>query len=166
MWNVKKIVSKGDYLYALVPNHPNATKNGYVLLHRITMENHLNRLLNKNEVVHHKDHNKKNNSIDNLEVLDSREHNKLHRLEHGSKVVKLKCPWCHKEFTKRRGATHLVKPSKYKCTCCSSSCRGKLYRYIQLNGLTPTVENAISENVLAEYIKYIDEDNTEETNLQ
>ena len=43
MWNIKKIVSKGDYLYALVPEHPKATKNGYVLLHRIVMENHLGR---------------------------------------------------------------------------------------------------------------------------
>lgn len=30
---------------------PNATKNGYVLLHRVVMENHLGRLLEKNEVV-------------------------------------------------------------------------------------------------------------------
>lgn len=59
MWNVKKIINKGDYLYALVPEHPNCTKNGYVLLHRIVMENHLGRLLNTNEIVHHIDHNKK-----------------------------------------------------------------------------------------------------------
>jgi len=55
MWNIKKVISKGDYLYALVPEHPNATKNGYVLMHRIVMENHLGRILNKDEVVHHLD---------------------------------------------------------------------------------------------------------------
>lgn len=54
MWNIEKIVSKGDYDYAVVKGHPNATENSYVLHHRIVMENHLNRLLNSNEVVHHK----------------------------------------------------------------------------------------------------------------
>lgn len=165
MWNIKKIISKGDYQYALVPEHPNCTKNGYVLLHRVMMENHLGRLLNTNEVVHHKDHNKKNNSIENLELLDSKEHIKLHMLERTRKMVKLKCPECNTIFTKRRGNTHLVKPSKYSCTCCSPHCRGKFYRKIQLYGLTPTLENAISENILAEYISRTDEDNSEETNL-
>ena len=26
MWNIKKIIKKGDYLYALVPEHPKCTK--------------------------------------------------------------------------------------------------------------------------------------------
>lgn len=56
MFTIRKEIKKGDYLYALVPDHPNATKNGYVLMHRVIMENHLGRLLGKDEVVHHKDH--------------------------------------------------------------------------------------------------------------
>lgn len=50
-WKVEKNVSKGDYDYAVVKNHPAATKHGYVLYHRIVVENHLGRLLNSNEVV-------------------------------------------------------------------------------------------------------------------
>ncbi|MBQ7430692.1 MAG: HNH endonuclease [Butyrivibrio sp.] len=165
MWNIKKIISKGEYNYALVPEHPYATKNGYVLLHRIVVENHLGRVLNTNEVVHHKDHNKKNNVIENLEILDRKEHNKLHGQEKGRLVVKLKCPWCKNVFEKYKNQTHLQKPSKYRCTCCCNKCRGKLYRYIQLHGITSTLESAISENVLAKYTRYIDEDNSEETNL-
>lgn len=46
MWKIEKIVSKGDYNYAVVPEHPFSTKNGYVLEHRVIMENHLKRLLN------------------------------------------------------------------------------------------------------------------------
>lgn len=38
LFEIKKVIKKGDYLYALVPDHPNATKNGYVLLHRVVME--------------------------------------------------------------------------------------------------------------------------------
>ena len=165
MWNIEKIISKGDYCYAVVANHPHATKHGYVLLHRIIIENHLGKILNTNEVVHHIDGNKKNNSIDNLEVLTREAHAKLHQKQIGREYVDLKCPWCNKIFSKPRNTTHLQKPSKYNCTCCSKSCRGKLYREIQLHGLTLKLKNAISENILTEYRKYIDEDNSEETYL-
>lgn len=166
MWNIKKIVSKGDYNYAYVPEHPNATKNGYVLEHRVVMENHLGRLLNTNEVVHHKDGNKKNNHIDNLEVLSKEEHSKLHGHSYGHKMALLKCPWCKKVFSKRRNQTFLSKKTTLNCTCCSSSCRGKLSREIQLHGITNKMQDAISGNLLAEYVEYIDEDNPEETILQ
>ena len=66
MWEIEKLIHKGDYMYALVPNHPNATKNGYVLYHRIIMENHLGRLLNADEVVHHINKDKFDNRIENL----------------------------------------------------------------------------------------------------
>lgn len=89
MFTIRKEIKKGDYLYALVPDHPNATKNGYVLMHRIIMENHLGRLLGKDEVVHHKDHNKFNNSVDNLEVMDKNAHLALHASERYSLVFGL-----------------------------------------------------------------------------
>lgn len=168
MWNIKKIVSKGDYNYALVPEHPNATKNGYVLEHRIVMENYLGRLLDKNEVVHHKDGNKKNNNIDNLEIMSQKEHASLHGKNYGHQMVLLKCPWpeCQKIFPIRKNKSFLIKKNKYQCTCCSNSCRGKLTREIQLHGITDELKNTISENLLAEYIEYTDEDNSEVTDLQ
>jgi hypothetical protein len=48
-----KTIKKGEYLYAKIPNHPNSTKNGYVLEHRAVMENFLGRYLDTSEVVHH-----------------------------------------------------------------------------------------------------------------
>ena len=48
-------------------------------VHRILAEEIIGRPLKKGEVVHHKDDNPRNNSIDNLEVLSSQaEHAKLH----------------------------------------------------------------------------------------
>lgn len=155
MWNIQKTVSKGDYIYAVIPEHPKATKNHYVLMHRAIMENYLGRILEDNEVVHHKDHNKKNNSIDNLELLTITTHNELHSKERGRKILKLKCPWCGKEFVRYKSLTHLQKPSKYNCTCCCNSCRGKLYRSIQLNGITQRIQEAISNNVIAEEKRYL-----------
>lgn len=46
--------------------------------HRHVMEQVLGRKLKPNEVVHHKDGNKKNNSPDNLEVLEWSEHSREH----------------------------------------------------------------------------------------
>lgn len=167
MWNIKKIISKGDYLYALVPEHPHATKNGYVLLHRVIIKNYLGRLLNANEVVHHIDENKKNNSIENLQVLDSVEHNRMHQLKGGRKYVKLKCPLCGKTFDLSKSQSFLQKPPyTLRCNFCSPNCRGKFARYKQLHGLTPKLESAISENILLEYRKYSTaKDNSEETSL-
>ena len=152
MWNVRKIVSKGDYNYAVVPEHPKCTKHGYVLEHRIVVENHLGRLLTPYEVVHHKNENKKDNRLDNLEVKSKSNHSKEHLLERGSKFVVLKCPCCSLIFERRLGNTFLVKKSRY--TCCSNRCRGKLSRSIQMHGITHEVEQAITENIVREYVKY------------
>jgi hypothetical protein len=46
--------------------------------HRRIVEKSLGRKLKKGEVVHHRDHNPKNNEIRNLEVLTEKEHNILH----------------------------------------------------------------------------------------
>ena len=153
-WKIEKVISKGDYLYAKVSGHPNATKYGYVLYHRIVMENHLGRLLNSNEVVHHKDGNKKNNNIENLIVLKADEHSRLHGSMVGRRSVKLKCPQCGREFTRYENQTHLVKHSSLNCTFCSKSCRGKFSRRIQLHGITPIMEDAISENVIERFRSY------------
>lgn len=46
--------------------------------HRKIMENLLGRKLGFNEVVHHKDGNRLNNSLENLEVITRSEHSRLH----------------------------------------------------------------------------------------
>lgn len=46
--------------------------------HRVVMERKLGRKLKKGEIVHHIDHNKKNNHPDNLQVMTQSEHCRLH----------------------------------------------------------------------------------------
>lgn len=81
MWVVESRIQSNGYIWAKCPQHPNSFKDGYILEHRIVVENYLGRLLRKDEVVHHKDGNKTNNDISNLVVLTQQEHSRLHFLE-------------------------------------------------------------------------------------
>ena len=99
MWTIQKTVKKGAYLYAVVPEHPNKTAHNYVLEHRVIMENHLGRLLDSKEVVHHIDGNKHNNALSNLSLMTLSEHARLHAST-GRKFHMLICPQCGIEFKK------------------------------------------------------------------
>jgi len=67
-WKGGFLINDG-YKYIWRPKHPNSTQHGYVCEHRLIMEKKIGRVLTKNEVVHHKDGNRLNNSIENLKML-------------------------------------------------------------------------------------------------
>ena len=124
MWYIQKIISKGDYDYAVVPEHPLRTKNNYVLLHRVVMENYLGRMLVDDEVVHHINENeKKNNSIENLDLCLSHIHAKYHA-KHGRTYVTLICDFCGNEFQREIRQTY----KGYKKCYCNRTCMGNSMR--------------------------------------
>lgn len=69
------------YIRIKVWSHPYHDKQGYVCEHRLVVEEKLKRYLLPTEVVHHKNGNKQNNRIENLEVLSTSEHRTKHNLE-------------------------------------------------------------------------------------
>lgn len=158
-WKVTGTVSKGDYLYAIVKGHPAAIKHGYVLKHRIVVELSLGRYLLPEEIVHHKNGDKMDNRIENLEVMSLSEHAAEHRRANGQKLVDLKCPSCGIVFTRLYGQTHLIKGCAL--TSCSRQCRGSFAAKMQYLGRTVEVETAISENIVRVYRRF--PDNSEET---
>lgn len=65
------------YVMDYVPEHPDATKDGYVMRHRLVMEKKLGRRLLKTEVVHHKNEVKGDNRPNNLELMTKSAHDRL-----------------------------------------------------------------------------------------
>jgi len=71
-----------NYIYKWCPEHPFATKQGYVFEHRLAMEQKIGRFLTPEEVVHHKNGNTIDNKIENLELFDTNsKHIKSHKKE-------------------------------------------------------------------------------------
>jgi len=70
-------VKNGKYFYVYGPNHPNATKLGYVAEHRLVVERSLGRQLERWEDVHHINGDTEDNRIGNLEVITHINHAKI-----------------------------------------------------------------------------------------
>src|SRR3990167_3278371 len=70
----------GGYAYLYRPDHPGATKRGYVLEHRVAMEAQLGRLLGRSEVVHHAHGDRLDNAPENLAVFATNAEHLRHEL--------------------------------------------------------------------------------------
>ena len=76
-----KVDSKLGYVYALHSLHPNADKNGKLYQHHYVMSKHTGSPIETGYVVHHKDRDRANNDISNLQLMTSHDHIMLHVIE-------------------------------------------------------------------------------------
>lgn len=91
-WKGGTTVDKSGYILEKCPDHPFANRAGYVRQHRLVMERHIGRLLDRREVVHHRNDLKHDNRIENLELFSSNP-------EHLAATLKGQCPkWTPEGF--------------------------------------------------------------------
>lgn len=84
--------------------------------HRYLIEQYLGRELTEDEVVHHKNGNKLDNRIENLEVMTKADHAKLHNQIYPDTKI---CRICGKEFTP--SSVH-----RKRAVVCSDECKRRL----------------------------------------
>lgn len=77
-WKGGGTKSGNGYWYLLQPSHHRAHKSGYVKRATVVLEKTLGRFLEPDEVAHHKDKNKENDSPDNLACMTIVAHNQHH----------------------------------------------------------------------------------------
>lgn len=112
-WRGGRTVAASGYVYVYAPDHPNATHHGYVMEHRLVMESHLGRFLDKAEQVHHINHLRDDNRVENLQVMANVvEHRLLHA--HYERTV---CHVCGKPVERSIGWRR-----KNKLAMCSRQC--------------------------------------------
>ena len=73
-WKGGRIKDANGYIHIWNPEHPNANigrRKSYVAEHRMVMSDHIGRPLRRDETVHHKNGNREDNRIENLELWTS-----------------------------------------------------------------------------------------------
>jgi len=143
----------GQYLCSYAPENPRATKDGYVYTHVLVAENKLNRLLFKDECVHHIDHDKYNNNINNIIVFKTiADHSAFHKgltaINDGNvywcpnKGVTSVCPICN---------INAKDPRASMCGSCWNLYRKK---YIHIGSSNQKTKERPSKNLLKQKVRY------------
>jgi hypothetical protein len=81
-WNPGRIVSSHGYVMERVGvGHPLADSKGYAYSHVLVWASSGHPMPKPHETLHHRDGNKGNNRLDNLEVISRAEHSRLHAMQ-------------------------------------------------------------------------------------
>lgn len=115
-------MKNGDYILVVAPDwfKGKRYRGRYCYKHHLVWERETGCSVPQGCILHHKDHNKYNNTINNLQLMTVEEHARLHRRP--KKKALLRCPNCGKQFV--RDACNL--PFR-DMNFCSRQCIGKYF---------------------------------------
>lgn len=121
-WNERKVSYTGDYPRVYWPEHPMSDCIGMLKIHRAVMAEIVGRILVPSEIVHHKDENRLNWEIENLELTNLSDH----AFHHGNvNAVYTPCGFCS-EMVRVWG----VRAEKYNRYFCDTYCHHKFQERI------------------------------------
>ncbi len=121
-WKGGRVYDADGYVKIKIPDHPNASKAGYVLEHRLVVEKRLGRYLTTDEVVHHINGIKDDNRDENLMLLTPSEHSIIERTGKyfpRATTLRLICERCGGLFYRMPSYSKSVKAPRF----CSWACR-------------------------------------------
>lgn len=124
-WKGGRFIARNGYVYKYAPDHPNKTKLGYVMEHRMIVESVIDGLLADTVDVHHVDGNRSNNNKSNLVACENRAyHMVLHQRDRAYKNCGnagwLKCGYCGKYSPKQDLYIHSGGTCGYHRSCSSA----------------------------------------------
>jgi hypothetical protein len=137
MWNGGRKITQHGYVLILKHDHPYSDVSGYVLEHRLVMEQHIGRYLTKDEDVHHINGNKTDNRIENLELTNRSKHTTFHNYIDMSDRVCSQCGDKNTYIKKHNSRPQWNISKKTGCILCVK-CYKKEYVRLRLSHLDKT----------------------------
>lgn len=136
-------VISGDGYYMVSPplGYKGKTYIGgrYVYEHRLIAEQIIGRMLETGEIVHHKDGDKLNNSVENLEVLTKEIHDSHHSILR-MKFSEVECTGCGKKITIQNKKLKERSGRNKMGVFCGRSCATKYQFRVKHTEITQQVE--------------------------
>lgn len=129
-WRGGMTTSSKGYVYIHRPDHPRASKTGYVKRADLVLEEKLGRSLETGEFAHHENGIKGDDDPANLTVVRVAEHNQKHGAKRRVPLVLLRCGCCGAEVYRPRWRLPKVEGSFR--VFCSSRCSTKFWRAQQV----------------------------------
>ena len=104
-WRGGKRFDKDGYVIIHSPYHPFADSDGYVREHRLIVEKSIKRFLTNKEIVHHLNSNKSDNRLENLQLMNKKEHDRINAIERRKNgfLIENFSPTVKKSQTQKKG---------------------------------------------------------------